>query len=286
MSRLLINPTAGGGRARALLGQLRGQPDIDLRQTSSESELLEETRRALDDGLDRLLVAGGDGTIHQVIQLLAGHECALGIVPVGTGNDLARALDLPLDPRAALSRLQAASTRSIDLGRIGDRVYAGVGGIGLVGEVLEFLTRGRGRFRGAWLYPYAVLRTLSGFVPPHLRIEHDTGVFEGPAMLAAVANSPVFGGGMRVAPQADLSDGLLDLIVARQLSAPRTLALLARAYRGGHMNDPAVVSVRTRRATLTSDRPLTIYGDGEPLASTGAGAIRVESWAGALRVLV
>lgn len=286
MVTLLLNPTSGRGRAAALRERLSQVTGLEIRVTESAGELTERARRAVAGGADRLLVAGGDGTLHHAIQGLAGSRCALGIVPAGRGNDLARGLDLPLDPVAAARRALAGRPHRIDLGRIGGRLFAGVAGIGFDGEVARRASRTARLVRGRWIYPCALVRTLFSFEAPTLSIDHDGGSFHGRAMLAVLANGPCYGGGMYIAPRAKLDDGWLELVIVNELSPLRLLALLPRVYRRRDDPHPAVRRQRVRQAAIRSDRPLTFYGDGEPLAEIQPAGTTVDVWAGALGVLL
>jgi diacylglycerol kinase (ATP) len=210
-------------------------------------------------------VAGGDGALHYAIQGLAGTGCALGIVPVGSGNDLARALGIEDKPLEAARRALAGIPRPIDLGRLGGRYFAGTIGLGFDGEVARFVNEMSGWPPGAMAYPYALLRTLWRFEPPVLRVEHDSGRFEDHAMLAVFANSPFFGGGMKIAPGAELDDGLLDLVILERVAPFRLATIFPRVYRGSHVKDPRVHFWRSRSATFHANRALTFWADGEPV---------------------
>jgi diacylglycerol kinase family enzyme len=154
------------------------------------------------------------------------------------------------------------------------RKYAGVAGIGFDSDVVRFVDARMRRARGAWIYPYAVLRTVMSYRPPFVRIEFDGGSFEGRVTIVAAANSPYFGGGMLIAPGARLDDGLLDLVVIEHLAPLRLLALFHRIYRGRHIDHPAVHTFRLRRAKVTVDRNSAVYADGERLTECG----RQDSW--------
>ena len=245
-----------------------------------------QARRAADDGVARLVVAGGDGTMHQAAQGLAGTACALGVVPLGTGNDLAGTLGVPSDLEAATRRALAGRVRALDLLRVGERVSVSYAGVGFDSEVTRFANEEVKRLRGPLVYLYAVLHTLATFRPPAMRVDHDGGSFSGRAMFAVVANLPRFGGGMRIAPEALPDDGWLDLVIVRELSRLRLLAVFPKVYRGTHVRHPAVQIVRTRRAEITLDREMTMYGGGEPMATQPAGEpYTIEVMPGALRVV-
>lgn len=283
---LLVNPAAGRGRGERFLERFQAPTGVDLEVcvTQSRSDLIERSARATQEGTDRLIIAGGDGSLHLALPALAGTTCALGIVPTGRGNDLARVLGVPREPLGALRLALTAPVRRIDLGRASGRVYASVAGVGFDGEVAALAARPPRFIRGAAVYPYSVLRVLGSFVSPRLRVDHDEGFFEGRAMMALAANAPAYGGGMRVAPDAKLDDGLLDLVVVEHLTLRRALALFPRVYRGTHVRDPAVHVVRTRRAEVVSDRPMVPFADGEPLLSEGSCHFTFEAVPGSILV--
>jgi diacylglycerol kinase (ATP) len=275
-ARLLFNASAAKGRAAEWLERLRAESGLDVRVPATAAEMESQARRAAEEGLGRILVAGGDGTLHHAIQGLAGSDCSLGIVPTGTGNDLARALGIYMDPLKAARRALRGVSRRIDLGRIGRRLFVGVIGLGFDGEVNRFVNEMSGGPSGSLAYPYALLRTLWRFEPPVLRVEHEGGIFEGRAMLAVLANSPFFGGGMRIAPAAELDDGWLDLVIVERVARIRFVILFPRVYRGSHTRHPLVRSLRVRSATFRADRALTFYADGEAVMPLGEAGATVE----------
>jgi diacylglycerol kinase (ATP) len=244
-----------------------------------------QARRAASEGAERVLVAGGDGAIHYAIQGLAGSDCALGIVPVGSGNDLCRALGVAVDPDTALQAAVHGAARRIDLGRIGDRVFAGIVGLGIDGDVCRAVGRVPGWIPGTAAYAWSALHSLARFDPPSLIVEYEGGSYDGPVLLAGLANSPQFGGGMRIAPTAELDDGWLELVIVEPVPRLELLRVLPSVYRGRHLSHPAVRSVRVRRATVRSDRRRTFYADGEPLMDAGRAPTEVAIWQDALRVV-
>ncbi len=278
--RFLLNPAAGRGGAAARLARLRllaSAAGAGLVVSKSGADIAVQARRAVEDGVARLVVAGGDGTMHQAAQGLAGSACALGVVPLGTGNDLAGTLGVPAGLDAAAAHALTGPVRRIDLLRVGasgengGKVSVAYAGVGFDSAVTRFANEEVKRLRGPLVYFYAVLHTLATFTPPMLRVEHDEGVFAGRAMFAVVANLPRFGGGMRIAPDAKPDDGWLDLVIVRELSRLALLAVFPRVYRGTHVDHPAVEIHRTRRAAITLDREMTLYGGGEPIATHPAG---------------
>jgi diacylglycerol kinase (ATP) len=283
---MLSNPTSAGGRKLGELARSASAHAVEHRVCRSAEELADEARAAIDAGRERLLVAGGDGTLHVALGALAGSDCALGVVPTGTGNDLARSLGLLEAPERALGRALTARPRRIDLGRVDDRPYAGVAGLGLDGEVNRYLARRFPGRRRPWMYAWATLRTLASFRPPGVRARFDGEDTARPTLLAALANSGCFGGGMRIAPGARLDDGLLDLVWIAPVSFPRLLLLFPRVYRGAHIGHPAVLHrpVASARLSVEGD-PVTLYADGEPVVPVGRSEVEVRCWPGALWVV-
>lgn len=284
-TRLLLNRSSARGRRRGWLERLRSRGDLEIVVTHSPEETTSAAADAAAEGLDRILVAGGDGTLHHAIRALAGTDCALGVVPTGSGNDLARALDLPLDPVDAAELARTGAPRIIDLGRIAGKPFFSVTGIGFSAEVNRFVNDRMERGRSRWAYPYAVLRTLRSFRAPSVRVEHDEGSYRGEVTMAVLANTPCFGGGMMVAPQAELDDGLLDLVIVDELPKLTMMRMLPRVYSGKHMSLSAVHARRVRSATVHAPSSLTFFGDGEALSPAADEGITIDVWPGALRVV-
>ena len=232
----------------------------------SPAALAECARRAAAEGVERLLVGGGDGTWHQAARALAGSDCALAPIALGTGNDLARELDFALDPAVAMAQAVAAPLARIDLGRAGGGIFCGVAGSGFDSECAEYSKRVR-RLRGPLVYTWSVIRVLAGFVPLRATLDHDGGRFAGEVMFISLANTRWFGGGMQIAPQAEAADGLLDVVIVRRVSRVRLLAVFPRVYSGSHLSHPAISTLRTRRVRLGFDRASMLYGDGEAIVA-------------------
>ncbi len=286
--RFLVNPAAGRGTGKSHLDRIRvlaSRHGAGLVVSRKVSDLAEQARRAAEDGVERLLVAGGDGTMHHAVQGLAGTDCALGVIPLGSGNDLAGTLAIPPDLDAAVERARTGVTRRIDLLRVGETFSVSYVGVGFDSEVTRFANEVR-VLRGPLIYFYSVIHTLITFEPPRMRVVHDGGEFEGRVMFTVVSNLPRFGGGMRIAPEAQIDDGLLDLVIVREMPKSVLLSIFPKVYGGKHVGHPAVTIVRTRHAEITIDRPMTLYGGGEPVRPMAAGeAVTVEVVPGGLGVV-
>lgn len=288
MNRFLANPAAGRGRVRRSLRELRRWAErvgADLLVSEDSSDLTAIARKAVLDGVERLIVAGGDGTFHHVAQGLVGSDCALGLVPLGRGNDLAASLGTPPGMRAAVEFALQGGVRTMDLGVVRGRVFNGYCGVGFDSEAARVAHRAPSLFRGSLTYVYSVLRTLLSFRAPLLQVEFDGGSFEGRAMFAAVCNVPLFGGGMRIAPAARFDDGWLDLVIVEEMTRRQALRVFPRVYRGDHVTHPAVRILRTRTARIAADRPLTVACDGELLFEMRGECLEALTRPQALRVV-
>ena len=282
---LVFNRLAGRGR---LAERLRLAADKhDIRPVPSADPA--ETRRLVAElaaDHPRVIVAGGDGTLHHALRGLDGSDAILGLVPIGTGNDFASALGIPAELDAAIARAVGAPGTPVDLGRAGQTRFGGIAGIGIVADVLTYLDAFTRRFRGNWVYPWAVLRTVLRYRALEVRLESEEGHYAGPAMIAAAANAPRFGGGMCVAPEASMHDGLLDVVVLTGTSRLALIRLLPRVYRGTHLSDPACTVFRSPEVRITSGTSAVVHADGEAMPEdTGTGTVfRVD--ANAIRVAV
>ena len=283
---LLTNPTAGKGRARrvrnAALPLLHGAGwrvrSLEGRDADEASDL---ARKAVADGVEALVVCGGDGLVHLALQVVGGTDVPLGILPAGTGNDAARSVGIPLrDPAGAAGRLLAWEPRRIDLARSGDRWFVAVLAAGfdaVVNERANQMTWPRGQMR----YNLATLAELRTFEPLHYEIDLDGEQLQLQAMLVAVANGPSFGGGLRIAEGAILDDGLLDVVVIGPMSKRELVRTYPKLFRGTHVHHPQFSRHLARRVTVACPG-IVGYADGERY---GALPLTVECVPQALTVL-
>lgn len=268
---LLVNPTSGRGRGAHLLqpvlGGLRGAgAQVDVLVGRDAADALDRLRAAVAAGVDAVVALGGDGLVNLAVQVTAGTDLPLGLVPAGTGNDIARALGIDVTrPLAALDRVARGGVRTIDLGRADGRWFVGVLGSGFdsaVNERANRMTWPRGRAR----YNLAILAELRTFRPVSYVLDLDGQQWHTEAMLVAVGNAASYGGGMRVCPDARLDDGLLDVTVLGPVSRPEFLRVFPTVYRGTHVHHPAVSVRRARRVGLRA-AGATAYADGERVAA-------------------
>jgi diacylglycerol kinase (ATP) len=283
----LSNPASGIGDGHAgrdvVIRHLRaaGVEVADLvGHDAEESQRL--VRAVIDDGVDTVVVSGGDGLIHLAVQALAQTDVALGIIPAGTGNDAARALGLPLgDPIAAAGVILRGRRRTIDLGRSGDRWFLTVLATGFDALVTE---RGNAMSwpRGSSRYTVAVAAELPRFRPLRYTLSLDGVERTLDAMMISVANLDHFGGGMRIGHGAAFDDGLLDVVMIKPLSRLQLLRFFPTVKTGEHIHNPAYERIRVKRVTIAITPPVTSYADGERF---GEVPLTVECEPGALQVL-
>jgi diacylglycerol kinase (ATP) len=295
---LVVNPVAGRGRSLRALQAATASLDAagatyEVSQSASVDHAREIAARAA--GLGQVVVAvGGDGTAGPMAAAAAGAGASFGIIPAGNGNDFARCLGIPFDAAAAGRALATGRERKVDLIAVGapgqaeavvaGSVYAGVPSV--AGEIAN-----RTRWlRGPAVYPAAALRALAGWSPAAFRVEVGGVERSVPGYAVVVANSAYFGAGMKVAPSAELDDGLLDVLVMRHAPRLAFLRVLLRIRSGTHLGLPQISHERGREVTVTVDRDLPAAADGDTLpwaAPLRAGTtLSIRALPGALRVLV
>jgi diacylglycerol kinase (ATP) len=298
---LLVNPTAGKGRAAGVVARVTEElhlagASVAILVGSDADEARALARQAVGDGVDAVVALGGDGMVHLALNVVAGTSTPLGIIPAGTGNDLANTLGLPVkDPAAAArligERLQGDGAWPMDAVRIraegsqpdGGRppVWFGcVLGAGFDSRVNDRANRmswphGRNR------YNLAILGELRVFRPLPFVLELDGERWETEAMLVAVGNAKSYGAGMKVTPDAEVDDGLVDVQVLGPISKPEFLKTFPKVFKGTHVDHPAVTIRRARVVSLSSPG-VTAYADGEYVADL---PIVCETVPGAVQVL-
>ncbi|MCW2826739.1 MAG: diacylglycerol kinase [Marmoricola sp.] len=284
---LLTNPTSGKGKgARTVdtaLPRLREAGYVVRNLVGRDGdEALDLARQCVDDGVETLVVVGGDGMVHLALQAVAASETRLGLIPAGTGNDVARYFDIPRkDAAAATDVVIGGKERRVDLARIGSRYFVTVLAAGfdaIVNERANDMTWPRGQMR----YNVATLAELRTFkpIPYVLDIDGEQHRFE--AMMVAVGNGPSFGGGLRITEGAVLDDGLLDVVVIRPMSKLELVRTYPKLFKGTHVHHPDYRHHHARKVTIAAPG-ITAYADGERIAAL---PLTVEVAPLALRVLV
>jgi len=283
---LLTNPTAGKGRGArygdAALGRLREAGFVvrDLRGRDPD-ETLDLARQCVADGLEALVVCGGDGMVHLGAQAVAETTTNLGIIPAGTGNDVARYFDIPRkDPLAAADRVVASNVITIDLARSGTKYFVTVLAAGfdaVVNERANKMTWPKGQMR----YNLATIAELRTFQPLPYTLELDGETRQLDAMLVAVGNGASFGGGLRITEGASLDDGLLDVVIIKPMSKPDLIRTYPKLFKGTHVTHPKYERHLAKTVTVAAPG-IVSYADGERF---GPLPLTIECAPGALNVL-
>jgi diacylglycerol kinase (ATP) len=283
---LLTNPTAGKGRGRRAreiaLARLRSV-GIAVRslEGSDPGQALTMAREQIAAGVDALVVCGGDGMVNLGTQAVAGTETPLGIIPAGTGNDVARYFNIPRkDPATAAERVIAGNVRTVDLALCQDRYYVTVMAAGfdaVVSERANQMTWPRGQMR----YNLATLAELRTFEPLPYILELDGTQMHLSAMLVAIGNGPSFGGGLRITEGAVLDDGFLDVVVIKPIGKLELVRTYPKLFRGTHITHPQYEHHRVRKITVAAPG-IVGYADGERFGSL---PITIECVPKALNVL-
>ncbi|GAC1435419.1 MAG: diacylglycerol kinase family protein [Solirubrobacteraceae bacterium] len=284
---LIVNPSAGGGRAGRVLPRVEVAlhelgVDAETHETRGLDHAAELARRALD--AQRVPVAlGGDGLVGAVAGALSGIAGGvLGVLPGGRGNDLARVLGIPLDAVDACATIASGVERALDLGAVGERLFVGIASAGFDSDANRIANQTSARL-GNFVYAYGALRALVSWKPATFTLELDGEQRSFTGYSFAAANSKAYGGGMYLAPDAQLDDGLLDIVISRQVSKARFLLSLPKVFKGEHVKEPSVEVLRARELRVSADRPFTIYADGDPIGELPA---VIRAVPGAVRVLV
>ena len=255
----------------------QGMP-FDVSQSAAPGHAIDLAHQAALDGYQTVVAVGGDGTCNEVINGLMqataqGQRPILGIIPVGSGNDLAYALNLPQTVAAACARLGHGSRQHIDVGEVSvdgfSRYFGNNLGLGFDAEVAVDVAQNQ-RFDGFAMYLWSVLRVLArGRWPYDMIIGLNGSQNSQPVTLILISNGRRAGGGFLLTPEAKLDDGLFDICYAGSLTKPQLLWLLPKTFNGSHIHHPQVVMARTNQINITVDRGVAAHVDGEILSRSG-----------------
>ena len=273
-ARVILNPSSGRERAadhvERLSTALRARFDqVEMVVTTGDGDAERAAVTAVDDGCDAIFVAGGDGTVNETMNGLAAagalDAVPVGIVPLGTGNDFAAALGIPVDVEEALEVLATAHELRVDLGQVNGRVFVNTSGGGFVAEVSVAVTPQLKTIAGKLAYLIGGAQALLEFDPvgAEITIEPAGDRLDRPLYAFAVCNSRMIGGGRLIAPGALIDDGLLDLCLIDAMSAMEFVALARRVADGDHVNDPRVIYRQVQAVTIEFARPVKVNTDGE-----------------------
>ena len=282
MIAVIFNPAAGRNRAgragiegaalRDRIARHAGGVPFEIFATDATGNARELARRAIENGADLVAAAGGDGTLGEVLNAVHGTRAKLGVLPLGTGNDFARTLGIGRDLDGAIQTLFGGRSRTIDIGRATwgeqSRLFLNIAGCGFDSLVARRINAGRAHpfwrhIKGTSAYLAAAGMELQRLRAARLRLKFDGELLDTRALLCAVANAKSYGGGMKVAPDASLNDGLFDVCVIREASKIEFARAFPGVFRGTHVHHPRVIMRRARRVEIWCERPWPVLIDGE-----------------------
>jgi diacylglycerol kinase (ATP) len=279
---LLVNPAAGGGLGGETFRKLRDFVEqqhwaVDLILTESVFDFTQKALQAAAEGRERVIAVGGDGTFQVLLNAVRDYpQVALGVIPAGGGNDLAASLGLPHDPIAAAVLLRDGELCALDAVRVrtaegNERLYTGGGGVGLDAEAARYASATFRNLRGRRRYLLSAIRALAGFHAIKTTVtfaDNPTPLHLDKALLACVLNTPSYGAGLSLAPDAKPDDGVLDLVLLEDLGLWEILGLLPKLAARGELRTKRVSRRPVTRLRIETDPPRSFHGDGEILGTT------------------
>ena len=271
--RLIFNPAAGRGRARRHVREAEEHlrslgAQVETVASASPDDLTRLAAEGSRGGFDRVVVCGGDGTLHRAVRDFDLARTPLALLPLGSGDDFAKVCGIPRNLRAACEVAVRGAVREVDVAHANGIRYMGVAGLGFDSEVARYANENAKFLRGSAVYLYAILRVLPQFTPHRVRIN---GSRDEEIMFATVGNSRQYGGGIRITPAAEIDDGQLDLCIVHRTSRFQLLKTLPLAYSGAHVKSKFVEIGRGREFHFESERPMEVYADGERVTTTPVG---------------
>jgi len=275
---VILNPRSGrgqGGRRQAELEGLLQSAGTDapgaewrIIETTSAGSATGLARQAVAEGANVIAAAGGDGTLNEVVNGIVGTGAICGLLPLGTGNDFARHIGLKTDLPGAVHNLFLGTTRPVDIGKAGERWFINIAGCGFDALVAERINRGVQHLHGTAAYIVAVCQCLRTLKAAQMSLVLDGEPMETLALMCSVANASTYGGGMRVAPDARIDDGLFDICLLHDAGRLEFLLAFPRVFKGTHITHPKVTMHRAREVCIDSVPPMPVLIDGDVVGTT------------------
>lgn len=284
----IVNPIAGKGKAKKTIPIIK-----EIMENNNCSYQIKVTKKAGDGQLfakeastenifTTIVSVGGDGTLHEVVNGMIGGTQKLGIIPAGTGNDFSRSLNIPLNIKDAIKILVDGKVISIDLGRLEDRHFVNFSSIGLDALIVEEANKIKKYFSSTYSYIIGVVKALGKFKSIKVELIIDNEKYNSEIMLVAVCNGAYYGGGMNIAPCAEVSDGQFDICVVKKMSKLKLLFFFPTIFKGEHIKYDEVELYRGKSVQIFSGEKTYMTADGETIDS---GTIKFEMMHNKLRVI-
>ncbi|OMP68029.1 diacylglycerol kinase [Domibacillus epiphyticus] len=269
-ARIIYNPTSGRELFRKHLPEAlekleRAGYETSAHATTGEGDATIAARTAVERGFDVVIAAGGDGTLNEVVNGLAGHEHRpkFGVIPMGTTNDFARALHIPRDIQGAVDVITEGDTIPVDVGRMNERYFINIAGGGRLTELTYEVPSKLKTMLGQLAYYLKGIEMLPSIKPTDVMIEYDGQVFEGESLLFLIGLTNSVGGFEKLAPDSSVNDGLFTLLILKKTNLAEFIRIAGLALRGEHLNDPHVIYTKAKRIKVSSSEQVLINLDGE-----------------------
>lgn len=271
--KIVANPVAGRGRVGKLLPQIRQLFDqhnlkYEIALTEAPGHGTALAKEAADKGWDNVIAIGGDGTMNEVLNGIMGTPASMGFVPLGTGNDLARSLGIPLDMKEAVTILAQGRTTAMDIGKDRDGYFGIILGLGFPSDVMHHVNTTKNIFRGSLAITASIIQVVNKLQPYPVHIELDDGKLDTTVMGIFILNTRFTGGGLQIAPDAKYDDGILDVVIMHQMSKLDFLSTLPKAYQGKHLSNPRCELFQTKTIKVTTAEPMRKLFDGNVFGSS------------------
>jgi len=272
---IIANPIAGTQNAPLIainvLNYLRNsgaKADLVLSQKPKDAVRI---AKELERPQCAIVACGGDGTVQEVVSGISNSETPVGIIPSGRCNDFARAIGLKKlgSPSQIAEILLSGKTKLFDCGDVNGKKFLTVATLGFDSEVSRFVETRKLIIKGTAAYLYGVIKTLLSYKPIEIKLKSDNETFEGKILLCASANTPFYGGAMKIAPQASPDDGFLHICIVKNVSSLTVIRMLLSVFKGTHITHPAVKMVKTKSVEIQTPNSMNwICADGESLTQT------------------
>ncbi len=284
----VVNPIAGKGKGKLIAKSIDYHMKemcipYDIRFTSKRKEAESISKCAAQEGFEKIVSVGGDGTIYEVINGLIGQKIVLGVIPAGTGNDFARSIGIERDLKKALDTIVYGEEKYIDCGLANGRYFINVAGVGFDTEILREVEKIKKHLSGKWAYLAGVFKTLFHYKHKKIEIDIDGKTYNKEILLMALANGKFYGGGMKISPDSDLEDGYIDICIIHKISKLRVLRLFPTIFAGKHINVREVTLYRAKKIKLNSATPLEVNLDGDVVGVT---PLSIEVVPKAIKILI
>ena len=275
MHYFIINPVAGNGLSKKVFTKIADTLDsknikYSFTYTEYEGHATKLAESAKDKGVKSIIAIGGDGTVLEVASGLFYSDCAFGIIPGGTGNDFIKAVNIPMDPMGALDIILNGHTKTIDTGLCDDKPFLNAFGTGLDAQVVIQTNKVKKVITGFLAYIIGIFAAFFQFDPKTITIDAEDLHATQKMMFLSIANGICIGGGVKLAPQAILDDGYLDILIVDKISKFGILKYLPPLIKGKHLGMSVMHTYKTKKAHITSSTPLIIQIDGEILMKESA----------------